>query len=336
MAHSVDLRKRIVALLAKGKTSREIADLLKVGKSTVNDLRRKVKCGLPLQDMKRTGRPRETTVRVDRLIKNKSTQDPWKTANQIAAELSEAGLATVSRMTVSRRLHDVGLFGRVGVKKPFIPEKNRKARLEFAKEHQDWTIEDWKKVAFSDESKFNLFGNDGKQYVRRPRSTRMAPKYCIPTVKYGGGNVKIWGVFSSSGVGPLVLIEGIMTAQVYKNILQNNLVQYAASKMGPDWVFQHVNDPKHTAKIVKAWFESQNINVLRWPSSSPDLNPIEHLWEELKRVVRGRNATNKAHLFEILRVEWRNIPNTVLQNLIESMPRRCAAVIAADGRHTKY
>ena len=223
-------------------------------------------------------------------------------------------------MTVSRRLHDVGLFGRIGVKKPFISEKNRKARLEFANAHKDWTIEDWQKVAFSDESKFNLFGNDWKQYVRRPRSTRMDPKYCIPNVKHGGGNVKVWGIFSTSGVGPLVLIEGIMTAQMYKKILEDNLQQYASSKMGPDWLFQQDNDPKHTAKIVEAWFESQNINVLQWPASSPDLNPIEHLWEELKRVVRGRNATNKTALLEILRTEWQNLPSTVLLNLIAAVP----------------
>ena len=69
MSHSVNQRKRILALIDKGKTSREIAELLKVGKSTVNDLRRKVKCGLPIQDLKRTGRSWKTTTRVDRLIR---------------------------------------------------------------------------------------------------------------------------------------------------------------------------------------------------------------------------------------------------------------------------
>ena len=239
-------------------------------------------------------------------------------------------------MTVSRRLNDVGLFGRIGLNKPFISEKNRKARLQFAKEHKDWTTEDCQKVAFSDESKFNLFGNDGKQYVRRSKSARMDPKDCVSTVKFGGGNVKVGGIFSSSGVGPLVVVDGIMTAQVYKRILQDNVLQYASSNMGPDWVFQQDNDPKHTAEIVARWFESQNINVLQWPSQSPDLNPIEHLWGELKRRLRGQNVTNKAALLEILMSEWQNMPTILLQNLIASMPRRCAAVIAANGLTTKY
>lgn len=107
----------------------------------------------------------------------------------IAQELRDENLADVSRITVSRRLRDVGLFGRIGVKKPLISKKNQRARLQFAENHKDWTVQDWKKVLFSDESKFKLFGNDGKQYVRRPVSARYNYKYQIPTVKHGGGGV---------------------------------------------------------------------------------------------------------------------------------------------------
>lgn len=333
---SDDVRERIISLAEQGKTCRKIASLMNVAKSTVNDLQRKVRSGHAIQDLPRSGRPRKTTERVDRVIRKKSTQDAWLTANRIAGELRDEGLANVSRMTVSRRLHDVGLFGRIGAKKPFISEKNRKARLEFAKAYGDWTFEDWQKVAFSDESKFNLFGNDGKNYVRRPISTRCHPKYCSPTVKHGGGNIMVWSVFSSSCVGPLVLIEGHMDGAMYRDILNNNLLPFAETKMGPGWMFQQDNDPKHTSRLVKRWFTSKDIVVLKWPSQSPDLNPIEHLWGELKRRVCNQKPSNKGALFEILKREWENIPIRVLQDLIRSMPRRCAAVVAAKGLHTKY
>jgi len=95
-------------------------------------------------------------------------------------------------------LHDVELFSRISIKK-LTSKKNKKTRLQFVKDHLNWTIEDWKKVVFSDESKFNLFG-DGRQHIRHPIGTRNNVRYQIPTVKYGGESVMVWGIFSAQGV----------------------------------------------------------------------------------------------------------------------------------------
>jgi len=168
----VQIRERVIKFSENGKCSREIASLLSIGKSTVNDIIARYRAGYGLEDRPRSGRPRKTSKKVDRVIKRKSTADVRKTAAQIVRELQDENLADVSRSTVTRRLHDVRLFGRIGIRKPLISKKNRKARLQFAKIHKNWTVKDWKKVAFSDESKFNLFGSDGRQHVRRPTGTR--------------------------------------------------------------------------------------------------------------------------------------------------------------------
>lgn len=191
----------------------------------------------------------------------------------IAQELRDENLADVSRITVSRRLRNVGLFGRIGVKKPLITKKNQIARLQFAENHRHWTVQDWKKVLFSDESKFKLFESDGKQYIRRPVGARYDSRYQIPTVKYGGGGIMVWGAFSYEGVGPLVEIEDVMDRFVYKDILDKQMLPYAKNNMPHGWIFQHDNDPKHASKIVSQYLSAKKVRVLGWPQSS-DLNPI--------------------------------------------------------------
>lgn len=99
----------------------------------------------------------------------------------------------ISVHTARRRLRAAELYARRPAKKPFISEKNRKARLAFARRYQHWTKDDWSKVLWSDESKFNLFNSDGIRYVRRPIGQRFNPKYQVSTVKHGGGNVIVWG-----------------------------------------------------------------------------------------------------------------------------------------------
>ena len=214
--------------------------------------------------------------------------------------------------------------------------KNRKARVEFAKNHIKWSKEDWKNVLFSDESKYCLFGSDGVQYIRRPINSRNWPKYQIPTMKHGGGNVMVWGCFGLSGVGPLHRIDGIMDSEMYKDILESKMIPHARKSMPRKWIFQQDNDPKHTSRLVTNFLRAKKISVMNWPSQSPDLNPIEHLWEELQRATKDIQVSNADEKFETLQQAWLNISPAKIDKLIESMPRRCKAVIDSFGYPTKY
>ena len=155
-------------------------------------------------------------------------------------------------------------------------------------------------------------------------------------MKHGGGGINVYGCFSLSGVGPLVKVEGNMDAVMFKEILEKNMLPYAKKKMPRGWIYQMDNDPKHRSKLVTSWFEAKHVRVLQWPSQSPDLNPIEHLWDKLGKKVGIRTHKNKDNLFEDLLNEWGQISNTFIETLIRSMPKRCAAVIAAKGYPTKY
>ena len=159
----------------------------------------------------------------------------------------------------------------------------------------------------------------------------------MSTVKHGGGSVMVWGCMAANGVGNLVFIENTMNKTDYLNILKDNLAQ-SVEKLGLDrtWVFQQDNDPKHTAKIVKEWLLYHTPKQLDHPPQSPDLNPIEHLWEHLDQQIRKREITSKDSLKSAIMEEWLKISPEVTRKLVESMPRRLQAVIKANGNQTKY
>lgn len=104
-------------------------------------------------------------------------------------------------------------------------------------------------------------------------------------------------------------------------------------KLSRTAVFQHDNDPKHTANMTAALL--RKLKVMEWPSMSPDLNPIEHLWGILKRKVEKHHVSNIQQLCDVI-MEWKRIPATTCTALVNPMPRRIKAVLDKNGAHTKY
>ena len=191
-------------------------------------------------------------------------------------------------------------------------------------------------MLWTDESKFNRFGSDGKQYVRCPQNQELSPLYTLKTIKHGGGNVIVWSSFSWCGVGPLHRIQGTIDQHMYKEILENIMLPYAEENLPLVWKFQQDNDPKHTAKSVKMWFYAKKINVLEWPAQSPDLNLIENLWEDVDRNINRSTATNLDQLWIEIKAAWDAITPERCLKLISSMGCRCQAVIDSKGYPTKY
>lgn len=229
----------------------------------------------------------------------------------------------------------------VKAKKPLLAVRHRRQRLEFARKYQHWTSEDWRRVVFSDETKINRFGSDGRKWCWKKSSTKiLQPNHVFSTVKYGGGSLMVWGCMTAKGVGYLVKIEGTMNSELYCKILEedllNSLEWYDLDRQGI--IFQHDNDPKHTAERTQRWLKDNEMDVLDWPPQSPDLNPIEHLWDHFKRRLSGYPsvASSMSELWTRAEEEWNKTTAQKCIELIDSMPQRIVEVIKAKGGHTRY
>jgi DDE superfamily endonuclease/Transposase len=246
----------------------------------------------------------------------------------------------ISDQTVRRAFRKHGLVARIKRKKPLLKKTHRSKRLAWAKEHKDWTVEKWAKVVWSDESKFNLFGSDGRQYCWRKPGEALKDQYVRPTVKHGGGSLMIWGCMTWKGVGNITSIEGIMNSEMYRDILKAELLDtYKWQELDPEeYVFQQDGDSKHSSYLLQDWFDEQEFEVMDWPAQSPDLNPIEHLWDEVERQLRnsGENPTSRDDLYKKLLAVWDKIDVETVRKLVRTMPEQVADVIKAKGGYTRW
>uniref|UniRef100_A0A8R1E5W8 Tc1-like transposase DDE domain-containing protein n=1 Tax=Caenorhabditis japonica TaxID=281687 RepID=A0A8R1E5W8_CAEJA len=137
-------------------------------------------------------------------------------------------------------------------------------------------------------TEYLMICTDGVTLVRRPGDKRNDPKYQVPTVKHGGGNVMMWGCFHANGAGSLIRIAGTMESYMYKDILDKEMLSSGRSQMGRGWLFQQDNNPKHSSHFFKDWIAQHRVNVMAWPSQSPDLNPftLTNLIESMPKDVR--------------------------------------------------
>lgn len=126
----------------------------------------------------------------------------------------------------------------------------------------------------------------------------------------------VWGCFSSQRIGPIHKVDGIMDRFLYKEILQNIMLPHAQEEMPLKWTFQHDNDPKHTAKIVKNCVFENKINVLKWPAQSPYFNPIQNQWEIEDSRIQLAGCKNKDSPFVQTKIAWKSILQDIIKNLI--------------------
>jgi transposase len=332
---SHDQRIQVICLHdGAGFSVHQLSERFNVCRSTIQRLLAKQRATQSVDDLPRPGRPRRSTARQDRILVRMSAGDPHQVARQLSQRWQIDHGVAASTSTVKRRLFKVGLIGRVARRKPLLTNRHRQARLAWAIEHRNWTVDQWSSVVFSDESPIHLVAGRQRRYVRRRGGTAMQQQHIRPTVHRASGGIMIWGAFSLNGQRPLARVYGRLNGEGYVAVLQDNLLPLDLP--GNGLTFQQDNAPCHTARRTTNFLQESNIAILAWPAQSPDLNPIENLWSHIQREVDQVQVEGLAGLWAATRRVWNQTPQDLIQRVIESMPRRIEQVIAAGGGSINY
>ena len=249
-----------------------------------------------------------------------------------AAKIKEDLGLDVTPQTVRNVLRQTKNFRYQKMKKrPTLTIANQKKRLDWAMQMISFG-DKWKNVIFSDEKKFNLDGPDGiASYWHDLRKENLF----FSKRQQGGGGVMIWAAFSYNGKATIAFCPRKMNSQNYQDVLEKHLLPFWLHPDQNNHYFQADNCTIHKSASTRNWLVDNAIDVLDWPACSPDFNPIENLFGIISRRVyqEGKHFGSEQELKKAILKEWESITPDILENLVNSIPKRIGQVILRRGRH---
>ncbi|UYV65644.1 hypothetical protein LAZ67_3004944 [Cordylochernes scorpioides] len=318
-------RGMVIGLKRAGWSKRQIAADTHFGASTMHRLWRRWLEQGNVAIYRNAGATRVTSARVDRRILRQAVTAPQATCTAILQHVQDTLDHSISTRTISRRLIANGLHSCRPLRRLPLTPPNRRQRLEWCRARSTWMTE-WHRVVFSDESRFCLSSDSRRVRVWRRRGERSNPVAIVerPTVRQRG--IMVWGAIAYDSRSHLLCIQGTMTAQRYiDDVLRRVTLPYLHGL--PNALYQQDNARQHTARISQQAL--QDVQMLSWPPYSPDLSPIEHVWDIIGRRLHALpQPRSEDELWQMVEREWRAIPQDAIRTLIDSLPRRAAACIA--------
>ncbi|GFX01646.1 transposable element Tcb2 transposase [Trichonephila clavipes] len=302
-------RGRIIGKLEEGRSVTSVVAEFGIAHSIVSRLWRQFQTtGTAIRGFS-SGRPRGTTPADDRYIVLQARRNRRLTAGEIARHTTQATGRPISRFTVTRRPYGGGLFARRPVRcVPLTPAHRRRH-----------------------ESRFSLSSDSHRILIWRERGSRNHPSNIIERDRYGGRGVLVWGgIMLGSRTDLHIFDAGWVNGTRYCNEILLPYVRLFRGAMGLQFLFMDDNAPCHRTVAAEQLLESEDIERMDWPTRSPDLNPIEHVWDFLGRRLAARTLppVTIRDLRLALQGEWAAMPQQLIDTLILSMGRRCETCLA--------
>ena len=326
-------RGMVIGLRRAGWSIRQISADSHLHASTVHRLWRRWLEQGNVARLRGAGTARVTLARVDRRICRQALVALQATSVVLLQHVQDTLDAPISTRTIIRRLVAGDLHSWRPLRRLPLTQQHRRLRLQWCRDRATWTAE-WHRVVFSDESRF-CFSNDSRRVrVWRRSGDRSNPAASVERHTARQRGIMVWGAIAYDSRSPLVRIEGTMTAQRYvDDVLRPVTLPFLQGV--PNAIYQQDNARPHTARISQ--HALQGTQVLPWPPVSPDLSPIEHVWDVIGRRLRALPPPRlEDELWQMVDREWAAIPQDTIRTLIDSVPRRVAACIAARGGPTTY
>ncbi|GFT74817.1 transposable element Tcb2 transposase [Trichonephila clavipes] len=332
-------RGRIIGKLEEGRSVTSVAAEFGIAHSIVSRLWRQFQTTGTAIRVFSSGRPRGTTPADDRYIVLQARRNRRQTAGEIARHTTQATGRPISRFTVARRLHGGGLFARRPVRCVPLTPAHRRRRSLWCREHRNWRDNEWGRVLFTDESRFSLSSDSHRILIWRERGSRNHPSNIIERDRYRGRGVLVWGgIMLGSPTDLHIFDAGSVNGTRYCNEILLPYVRLFRGAMGLQFLFMDDNAPCHRTVAAEQLLESEDIERMDWPSRSPDLNTIEHVWDFLGRRLAPRTLppVTIRELRLALQDEWAAMPQQLIDTLILSMSRSCETCLAVRGDHILY
>ena len=288
-----------------------------------------------LKDKPRIGRPRCSTARDDRVLLrlwkqfqkwSNSGRSSYRSSVQTELFVIDFWNMVSSRVLQAKQIIDNG--------------ETKKSQTSVDEEHRQWTQAHWKKIIWSDESRFQLYPTRANVRVRRRRGEEFVSACTVATVKHGGASIMVWRCMSAAGAEQLILCEGTMNSPNYCKILEHQMLPLSQAlftrRLAQHWIFQQDNAPCYTARHNKTWMNEHGAQLLDWPAQSPDMSLIENLWHIIKAAVSERKPRNMQDPRRFVVDEWNNIKPEQCKRLVENMPKIIQTLVRAHRLATKY
>lgn len=330
---------RIIGRIEGGQTQMEVAQDLNIPQSVISRVWSRFLSTGSVDRQPGQGRPRATTASEDRFLSLSARRNREATTRDLVLDLQAATGTRISRSTAARRLNEVGLYARKPMVCVPLTPASKGARLNWCRRHVQWSQEDWARVLFTDESRYSLNSDSRRVLIWREEGTRNLPSLVREISRFRDRGLMVWGGIMTNGRTELHIFQGgSVTARRYVDEVLEPQVRLFRGAVGPEFLLMDDNARPHRAYVVSEYLQTEDITRMDWPPYSPDLNPIEHVWNASGRRIAARQIPPRTlqELKSALLEEWRAIPQDLINTLVKSMKSRCEVCISVRGGHTPY